>query len=128
MLPKVTKISLSAVALLGLAACGPQSQQPTVSFKSDIKPLLDHNCTECHTENGTGTQASGLQTVTYETLMKGTKFGPVIVPGNAEHSTFYRLIAGKVDPSIQMPHGKEKLAEADVKKVEDWIQQGAKNN
>lgn len=127
MLSNLLKVSLPVAALLGLTACE-TAQQPAVSFKSDIKPLLDHNCTECHNDGGTGTMASGLQTVNYELLMKGTKYGPVIVPGNAEHSTFYRLIAGKVDPSIQMPHGKEKLSGADIKKVENWIQQGAKNN
>jgi mono/diheme cytochrome c family protein len=117
---------IPALALLVLAAC--ESGAPMVSFKSQVKPILDANCLECHTTNGPGTLASGLDMTSYETLMKGTKYGPVIVEGNAESSTFYRLIAGKVDPSIRMPHGKEKIADDNIALIENWIQQGAKNN
>ena len=60
--------------------------------------------------------------------MKGTQYGPVIVAGDSASSTLYRLVAGKVDKSIQMPHGKEKLSSAEVATIENWIDQGAKNN
>jgi len=120
------KLVLPLIALATLTACG--SKQPAVSYKSQVQPILEKNCVACHTAEGAGTLASGLQMTSYETLMKGTKFGPVIVAGNAESSTFYRLIAGKVDPSIRMPHGKEKISEANIKLIETWIQQGAKNN
>jgi len=83
---------------------------------------------ECHTADGAGTAASGLQITSYEALMKGTKYGPVIVAGNPESSTLYRLIAGLVDPTIRMPHGKEAIPDAEIKIIENWINQGAKNN
>ena len=38
------------------------------------------------------------------------------------------LVAGKVDPSIRMPHGKQALSEEEILKIEYWIEQGAKNN
>ena len=126
MLKKIIALSLPIVALAALSGC--ENSQETVHFQADIKPILDSNCTECHRADGAGTAASGLQTVTYETLMKGTKYGPVIVPGNPESSTFYRLIAGLVDPSIQMPHGKEQLSAEQILAVENWIKQGAKKN
>lgn len=123
---KQYSIVIGAMTALILSACG--EKEPAVSFKSQIEPLLLANCVECHTAGGEGAKASGFQMTSYELLMKGTKYGPVIVPGAPESSTFYRLIAGKVDPSIQMPHGKEKISEANIKLVENWIQQGAKNN
>ena len=41
-----------------------------------------------------------------------------------------RLIEGRpgVDPSIQMPHGKTKLTEAELTTIRKWVDQGAKNN
>ena len=117
--------SILASLLIG---CDQQPQEPQISFSKDVKPLIDKNCTECHTPGQQGTEASGFVTTDYNGIMKGTKYGPVVVAGNAISSSFYRLIAGKVDPSIRMPHGKEAIAEADVAKIEKWIDQGAKNN
>ncbi|MCU7917292.1 MAG: hypothetical protein KZQ88_07660 [Candidatus Thiodiazotropha sp. (ex Dulcina madagascariensis)] len=115
--------TLSAILLAGCSA-GPAP----VSFKSDIKPLIDKYCTECHLQGGAGTEASGFLTDSYDNLMKGTQFGPVVVAGDPLSSSFYRLVAGKVDPSIRMPHGKEALSDVEIAKIEHWITQGAKNN
>lgn len=84
---------------------------------------------ECHQSGGPGFEASGLNMQSYDTLMKGTKFGPVIKPGDAISSTLVRLIKGKADPSINMPHGgRQPLSEVEIQQVETWINQGAKNN
>jgi hypothetical protein len=115
--------TLCASLLVGCSA-GPAP----VSFKSEVKPLIDKYCTECHLPGGAGSEASGFITESYESLMKGTKFGPVVVAGDPLSSSFYRLIAGKVDPSIRMPHGKEALSAAEITTVENWITQGAQNN
>ncbi len=116
----------SAVSALLLAACdgGPVM----VSFGNDIKPLLDNYCSECHSTGGAGAEASGFVTTTYDSVMKGTRFGPVVVAKDSLSSSLYRLVAGKVDPSIRMPHGKQALSEEEILKIEYWIEQGAKNN
>ncbi len=116
---------LAATALL--VACG-QKTAPTVSFNQQVKPLLTQYCLECHQPGGKGYEKSGLSMLSYDSLMKGTRIGPVITPGSAQSSTLYRVIAGKADPSIQMPHNREALAAADVQLIKDWIDQGAKNN
>lgn len=115
--------TLSAMLLLGCSA-----EPATVSFNNQVKPLIDKYCTECHLTGGAGAEASGFITENYESLMKGTKFGPVIVAGDPLSSSLYRLVAGKVDPSIRMPHGKESLSQEEILKIEQWIEQGAKNN
>ncbi|MES9833282.1 MAG: hypothetical protein ABW139_13700 [Candidatus Thiodiazotropha sp. DIVDIV] len=115
--------TLSTVLLVGCSA-GPAP----VSFKSEIKPVIDKYCTECHLAGGSGAEASGFITQDYTSIMKGTKFGPVVVAGDPLSSSFYRLVSGKVDPSIRMPHGKEALSEAEITKIEHWISQGAKDN
>jgi hypothetical protein len=115
--------ALSAVCLVGCSA-SPEA----VSFKSGVKPLIDKYCTECHLSDGSGAEASGFVTESYDSIMKGTKFGPVVVAGDPLSSSLYRLVAGKVDPSIRMPHGKESLSQEEIATIEHWIEQGAKNN
>jgi hypothetical protein len=114
------------LAIAGLiAGCNGETQEQ-VSYQSDIKPLIDSYCAECHTHGGEGTQASGFSVDTYAALMKGTKYGPVIIAGDPLSSTLYRLVAGKTDPSIQMPHGKKPMSTEEISKIEHWIAQGAK--
>lgn len=120
-----TRLSILAIAISGLVAGCNQEQQAQVSYVSDIKPVIDNHCAECHTDNGKGVKASGFSVDTYNNLMKGTKYGPVIVAGSPDSSTLYRMVTGKVDPSIQMPHGKESLNADEIRKIELWIEQGA---
>ncbi len=118
---------VSAVSF-GLTGCGKPPEQE-VSFSKDIRPIIDANCIKCHATGGQGYEASGLTMQSYESLMKGTKFGPVIKPGDALSSTLMILINGKADPSINMPHGdNEPLSGEQIKLFEQWINQGAKNN
>lgn len=115
-------------ATIILSGCGKQPEQQ-VSFAQDIRPIIDANCIKCHAPGGEGFEASGLNMQTYESLMKGTKFGPVIKPGDAISSTLIILISGKADPSINMPHGNNKPLNDEQKKLfEQWINQGAKDN
>ena len=124
---------LAFTLILGLGAlggCSEPSDKP-VSFQKDLIPILKSSCAECHTPpKGEGYQKTGLAVGTYEELMKGTKMGPVIVPGQSLNSSLNRLIEGRpgVDPSIQMPHGKVKLPEAQLVLLRKWVDQGAKNN
>lgn len=121
-----TMILLTTLSTVLLAGCS--AAPAPVSFKSEIKPIVDKYCTECHLTGGTGAEASGFVTENFNSIMKGTKFGPVVVAGDPLSSSLYRLVSGKVDPSIRMPHGKESLAEAEIEKIEHWITQGANNN
>ena len=112
------------VALL-LAGCG---KYASVSYEKEIKPIIDKHCVECHLNGGQGHAASGFLIESYDSLMKGTKFGPVVVAGDPLSSSLYRLVAGEVDKSIQMPHGKDPISDKEIETIERWIAQGAKNN
>jgi hypothetical protein len=65
----------------------------------------------------------------YQNLMKGTKFGPVIKAGDSISSTLVILVEGRADPSLKMPHGgKNPLTNDQTKKLRIWIDQGALQN
>lgn len=117
-----------AASVVILGACGQKERVSPVSFATQVKPILDRNCVECHKAAGQGYGRSGLRLDSYESLMAGTKFGPVIKPGSAISSSLYLLVAGKADPSIRMPHNRGPLPNEDVETIKNWIDQGAKNN
>jgi len=118
---------LSAVLLLFMLAWSSACTQK-VSFVSDVKPILDDHCLECHVKGKEGYEKSGLSMESYANLMTGTKFGPVIEPGSSISSTLMRLVDHKADSSINMPHDKTKMEDGHIELIKLWIDQGAKNN
>ena len=114
-----------ALAAAGvLAACSPKN----VSYQSDVRPILDRYCAECHAPGKEGFQKTGFDVTSHETLMKGGKFGPLVKPGDAFTSALNMLVEGRAHPSIRMPHGREKLSERETEKLKVWVNEGAKNN
>lgn len=128
-LPKMNTLRMFAAAAFALAIATPAlAKEEPVSFADDVKPILDQRCAMCHTPGSEGTEKSGLNLTSYDALMKGTKHGTMIVAGDPVMSNLMRLIDGKADKSLQMPHGKKKLSSCDRETIRKWIKQGAKNN
>jgi hypothetical protein len=122
----LTGVLAAGAAVLGLAGC---SGEGTVSYVRDVEPILQANCLSCHKEGGAGFEASGFSMASYDELMKGTQYGPMIVAGDSEGSNLLVLMEGRADPSISMPHGSmEPVSKVDVDTIRRWIDQGAKKN
>jgi Planctomycete cytochrome C len=120
----VSRCSLAAAAVFAVAACSPSG----VSYNKDVQPILAKNCSECHTRGQKGFEASGLDTTSYQSLMKGGKFGQLVKPGDALSSSLNMLVEGRAHPSIQMPHGRAKLSDKEIAFLKVWVNEGAKNN
>jgi hypothetical protein len=118
-------LATAAIGASLLTGCS-QQESKALTYQADIKPILDQYCVECHKAGGQGTEKSGLLLDTYAAAMKGTNFGPVVIAGQSINSTLYRLVSGKADPSLRMPHNQAPLSEENVNKIKDWIDQGAK--
>jgi len=120
-------ITVAPVAFLCvLSGC---AREEAVSFAQDVKPILDQNCLSCHQEGAEGFATSGFGMASYDDLMKGTKFGAMVISGDSEGSNLIVLMEGRADPSISMPHGSmDKVASKDINTIRLWIDQGAKNN
>jgi hypothetical protein len=126
------KISgIAAIATLGLAAAAlPQAltQGQPISFSMEVQPILEHACVECHQPGGEGYKASGLDLRTYASLMKGTKHGPMVIPGDPLTSNLLVLIEGRASPSIRMPYHMHPLRKEYDSIIRQWIIEGAKDN
>jgi hypothetical protein len=120
------KLIMLCLIPLVITGCG---REDAVSFSQDVRPVLERNCLECHQAGGSGLAASGFSMETYDDLMKGTNFGPMIIAGDAEGSNMLVLMEGRADSSISMPHGQQdSISQRDIKTIRLWIEQGAKNN
>jgi len=109
-----------------MAAAAPP---PPVSFKEDVLPVLQVRCGSCHAPpNGAGYAASGLNLMTYQGVMAGTKFGPMVVAGNPESSNLMRLLDWQVSPQLRMQHNQKQLSVCDRDAIRTWIREGAKDN
>jgi len=111
------------------SACSTQNDSE-VSLKSDLMPILQAHCIDCHNSSGAeGTTVSGVRLDSYAGIMKGTNIGPIVDPGHPAGSVLNQVIEGRVHESIAMPHGTEKpLSESNKKLFRDWVAQGAKDN
>ena len=117
---------------IGLFGCERQ-----ISFADDVQPILFERCIECHDQAGEGIVSSGFSVRDYDSVMSGTKFGPVVVPESSMSSALYLVVSGKTDPQIRMPpHHDDALAEGrgtpltdnHIEIIRTWIDQGAQNN
>ncbi len=107
-------------------------QPGEVSFKRDVQPILIDYCVSCHhpSPSSKGYAKSGLDLTSYESLMKGTKFGKVVIPGDSEASTFTKLLTG-TNRGLKMPMGLNAGGTLDrqyILTLRKWVKQGAKNN
>jgi len=123
---KTTARTLLLLApVLALMGC----EQKPVSYSADVRPILDKYCMRCHGEGGKGAEASGLRMDDYDSLMKGTKHGPVIKPGDSFTSVLVMLVENRADPSLRMPHDDGAApSKEEIEVLKEWIDQGAKNN
>lgn len=122
--------AILGAALIALAAfvATPAAAQEGISFEGDVMPILQVRCMGCHRPGGDGYEVSGLDLTSYQGLMKGTKFGPIVEPGNAIMSNFLVIVDGRASAEIRMPHDRKKLTRCEISILRRWVNAGAKNN
>ncbi len=107
----------------------------SVSFKNDVFPIVKHHCLPCHAEESFN--PSELSLDNYTDLMAGGKHGKPVVAGKSKGSILIEKLGEKPPFGDRMPlNSKKKIAEGkatwlsaeDIKVIESWIDQGAKNN
>ncbi len=98
----------------------PQPQAGSVSFASDVLPIIESRCISCH---GAERAEDGLDLTSYAALMAGSENGAVLTPGDAENSLMVQLVQNG-----QMPKRGAKLTPQQIQIIIDWINQGAVDN
>lgn len=92
-----------------------------VSFVKDIAPTIVNLCTRCH---GGNNPRVGLSVASFESLMRGSENGRVIVPGSLEGSRLWALVGAGEQP--RMPQGQARITRKFHADLRVWIEEGAK--
>ena len=110
-------------AVFGLTCCMQMEPPHEVDFVSEVKPLLEARCLECHQHHYV---CAGLNLETRKLAMKGGRSGAVILPGSPHHSLLYKVLRLGHDSPVAMPPTPDGLEPEELQQVHDWIKQGAK--
>ncbi len=95
---------------------GPKS----VSYETDVKPILREHCLRCH---GDDVHKSDLNLQAYGSTLKGGSGGEVVVAGRPGGSPLYQAIAREGEAS-PMPPNRPKIPDVQVAVVRQWIAEG----
>jgi hypothetical protein len=107
----------------------PASTKTGVTYATDIKPIFEASCVKCH--SGEKPRAH-LSMDTLEGVLKGTKHGKILTPGDSAHSLIVKAVAHATeDPDDWMPPknnkaGIQPLTPDQIGLIRAWIDQGAK--
>ena len=110
---------VTLAAVVGVAATAGAQTEP-INFTDHIRPIMERSCWNCH---GEAAQLSDLDLSSREGALEGGTKGPAIVPGRAEDSRLFRMVAGLDQPS--MPMSGDLLSDTELAAVRTWIDEGA---
>ncbi|MFH2039486.1 MAG: c-type cytochrome [Chloroflexota bacterium] len=94
-----------------------------VSFADDIQPILQSRCNVCHASSA---GQAGYDTTTYQGVTTSGDSGPQIIPGDGVESPLVKLL--QVTSGVKMPPVGDRLSDAEIQLIIDWINAGAKDN
>ena len=124
-------LGVVAIALVGwgLRVGTVEAQQSVDASKPEfyttkVLPILKANCYSCH---GNENHKGGLSLETKAGMLKGGMDGSVLVPGDPNKSLIVRLIRheGPADDPMPMPQKADKLSDADIETITQWVKAGA---
>lgn len=107
--------------LLALVAAPLRADDGAEFFEKRVRPLLMDKCLECHSADKK--VKGGLRLDLREGWAVGGDSGPALVPGKPEESLLIKAVHWK-DSDFQMPP-KNKLSDAEIATLEQWIRMGA---
>lgn len=95
----------------------------TISYNDDIRPIFNKKCIVCH---GGVKKNGGFSLLFPEEAYSKAKSGKfAIIPFDAENSELVKRLKTH-DLEERMPKEKEPLSDEEIKKIEKWINEGAK--
>ena len=106
------------------------ADKPQISYQRDVRPIFVDKCIDCHSPPyGEGYIKTGLDLESYESLMKGSVYGPVIVPGSSKKSPLNMLVEGRAgDLSRLLKRLHDPMTDEEIKVIRLWVKQGAQDN
>ena len=125
----VAAFSFNQAASADDAKLPPASTKTGLTYAIDIKPIFDVSCVKCH---GGERPKARLSMDSLAGVLKGTKEGKILTPGDSANSLIVKAVAHLTkDPDGWMPPlqnraGIKPLTADQIGLIRAWIEQGAK--
>lgn len=99
----------------------------TIVYSQHVQPLLTQTCatTGCHT---TTTKAAGLCLNSWDDLLKGSRYGEVLIPFEPERSLLTLLFDGTTLRRAHPALAGRGLSSVEVRFLKRWVSEGARND
>jgi WD40 repeat protein len=94
-----------------------------VDYGKEIAPILQKKCAVCHDGS---IAKNNFYVTSYETVVKGGKRGPAVVPGKAGESRLYQFASHSKKPIMPPDDEGDDLTPQELAVLKLWIEQGAK--
>jgi hypothetical protein len=117
LIARTTAALLTAAALLAQGATPVAT--PAVDYPTQIAPLLQRACGDCHASKRA---RNGLRLDLRAALLHGGRNGPAVVVGDSAHSLLIAKVTGAAGKA--MPLDKPPLAAAEIALLQRWIDDG----
>ena len=128
---------VSPAAEPDLSKLPPASKQQGVTFDKDIKPIFEVSCFRCH---GDEKPKADLRLNSLESVLKGSEYGKIVVPGDSAKSKVVIAVAHLDEDMIMPPKPRPPrpnatapqqpppppLTPEQIGLLRAWIDQGAK--
>jgi len=120
----ILRFSYALALLASLRVVAADDPAGIAFFEQKIRPVLVEHCYECHSAKAKKLKG-GLYLDSKAGWQKGGDAGkPIIVPGKPDEGLFLRYIR-HLEPDMEMPPKKPKLADAIIADFATWIKAGA---
>jgi hypothetical protein len=119
-------LSCTGLALSAEPAAKEAALPDKVSYYRDVRPIFVQHCQGCH--QPAKAQGGYIMTSHAELLKAGRKGQRGVVPGKADESYLVTQIVPHEGKPPTMPKGKDPLIGRDVKLIEKWIAEGARDD
>jgi mono/diheme cytochrome c family protein len=94
-----------------------------VSFADQIQPIFQSRCNVCHSSSS---GQAGYDSTTYQGVMTSGDSGSQVIPGDGANSPLVKLV--QATSGVKMPPVGDRLSDAEIQAIIDWINAGAKDN
>lgn len=122
----MSRVLLSSLVLLSVVSISwadDAAVEDKVTYVDDVLPIFRQRCGTCHNAND---RKGGLVLDSFAATMEGGSSGTVIEPGSADGSYLWLLVNHDSEPA--MPPNSDKLPEAELMTIRQWIEQGTLEN
>ncbi len=100
----------------------------TLSYTVDVQSIFDAKCVSCHASSTRPLPAVSLSLNSWELMMRGSAFGEVVIPFDADNSLLIEMITKRAGSPHPAELESASLTDNELETLRTWIEAGARDD